>query len=360
MKIPTISVIIATFNSERTIEECLESFKNQEYPKNNLEIIIADGGSTDKTVTIARSFHCYVIEIDTKKQNAEYNKGIGLTHAKKELVLFIDHDNVLPHKYWLINMVEPLIKHKDLVAVEPLRYHYNKKLNLLDRYFALFGVNDPVPYYLGKADRMDYIHEKYNLLGEVIEESDSRNLGRLIPGIRFCKYYIVEFDKHHPHQIPTLGANGFLIRRTILKKAKSDPDHFFHIDVNVDLVKSGYTKYAFIRDSVIHKTNNRLIPFLSRRLQFIDEYYWKRLKNRRYSVYMIQDNFKLILFIFYSLTFVKPFVDSVRGYMKIKDAAWFLHPVMCFVFACIYGHGFVRGSFRKIQVYFLSFRPKPV
>src|SRR3989344_939300 len=143
MKLPTISVIIATCNSERTIKECLQSLKNQKYPKKHIEIIIVDGGSTDKTVKIVQGRtlsgsdpykKIKIVNVPPVKQKAEYNKGFGLKYAKNELVLFIDHDNILPHKHWLQNMVEPRLKHKDVVGVEPLRYHYDKNLNLLDRY----------------------------------------------------------------------------------------------------------------------------------------------------------------------------------------------------------------------------------
>jgi glycosyltransferase involved in cell wall biosynthesis len=48
---PLVSVIIPTFNSEKQLPICLESIKNQTYQ--NIEIIIADGFSTDKTVEIA-------------------------------------------------------------------------------------------------------------------------------------------------------------------------------------------------------------------------------------------------------------------------------------------------------------------
>jgi glycosyltransferase involved in cell wall biosynthesis len=55
-KLPALSVVIPTYNSERTLRECLESIKNQDYPKNKIEIIIADGGSTDRTMEIARKY----------------------------------------------------------------------------------------------------------------------------------------------------------------------------------------------------------------------------------------------------------------------------------------------------------------
>ena len=51
---PLITVITATLNSELYLEECIQSLQNQEYK--NFEHIIIDGGSTDKTLEIVKSF----------------------------------------------------------------------------------------------------------------------------------------------------------------------------------------------------------------------------------------------------------------------------------------------------------------
>ena len=50
--LPKITIIIATYNSERTIKLCLKSCLSQDYL--NKEIIIADGKSTDKTIKIVK------------------------------------------------------------------------------------------------------------------------------------------------------------------------------------------------------------------------------------------------------------------------------------------------------------------
>lgn len=328
--LPLISVVIATYNSDRTLEKCLSSLRNQDYSTGSIQLIIADGGSTDNTLKIAKKFNSKIINVPKEKQNAEYNKGYGIYYAKGEFILCIDHDNILPHQKWLKNMLRPLIDDKNIVAVEPLRYHYDPSFSLLDRYFALFGVNDPVPYYLGKADRMDYFHDKYNLLGTTIYNKD---------------YYIVEFDQNRPHRIPTLGANGFLIRKSFFDKIKITPEKYFHIDINVDLIKLGFNKYAFIKDDIIHLTNNKILNFLKRRVQFVNQYDINSIKGRRYSVYYPgdkKDKIKLVLFIFYSITFVKPTIDSIKGWLKIHDIAWFIHPFMCFFMVLIYGYTSIK------------------
>lgn len=48
----TISIIIPTLNSAKTLKDCLASIAMQDYPKDKIEIIIADGGSTDGTLEI--------------------------------------------------------------------------------------------------------------------------------------------------------------------------------------------------------------------------------------------------------------------------------------------------------------------
>ena len=327
---PKISVLIATFNSERTLKKCLQSLYQQNYPTKQIELIIADGGSTDDTLIIAQQYKAKIVRVPKEKQNAEYNKGYGLQYVTGEYILFIDHDNIIPHKEWLKKMLKPLLENQDLVASEPLRYHYHPSFSLLDRYFALFGINDPVPYYLGKADRMDYFHSAYNLIGKA---EDKKN------------YYLVTFDEKNPKQIPTLGANGFLIRKKVLDKAQTSPGKYFHIDINVDLIKLGYNQYAFIKDDIIHLTNSQFFNFLQRRAQFVDQFYMNNFSARRYSVYYPEDKWKLFIFIIYSITIIKPLIDSLRGWFKIKDIAWFIHPLMCFTIVCLYGYAMIKRSF---------------
>ncbi len=324
---PTISVVIATYNSHNTLDLCLSSVRKQDYPQKKIEIIIADGGSKDDTPKIAKRFGCSVFRVPAKLQNAEYNKGVGLSHAEGELVLMIDHDNVLPSDQWMKEMVNPLLEDKTLVASETLRYRYDRSYSLLDRYFALFGAGDPLAYYLGKADRLSYISDNYDLMGKSV------NKGR---------FYRVVFDSR---RIPTLGANGFLIRRkTLQENAQVNPKDFFHIDVNVDLIRKGYNRYAFVKNDIIHLTGyNKISKFLYRRKLFMEQFYGKKMTNRRYSVYEKKDFGRLVLFIIYAGTIIKPSIDAIRGYLRVRDIAWFFHPVLSFVLLVIYGYTTLKG-----------------
>jgi len=90
---PLVSVVIPTYNSEKYIERCLRSIKNQTYK--NIEIIIVDKFSTDKTVDIAERHGAKVIQDGGERTRA---KNIGLKNAKGENVCFIDSDMELTPK----------------------------------------------------------------------------------------------------------------------------------------------------------------------------------------------------------------------------------------------------------------------
>lgn len=87
---PLVSVIVPTRNSEKTLEACLASIKEQEYPR--IELIVVDNHSTDNTVAIARRFADEVCEAGPER-SAQRN--LGAEHAAGDYLLFPDSDMVL-------------------------------------------------------------------------------------------------------------------------------------------------------------------------------------------------------------------------------------------------------------------------
>lgn len=88
-KLLLVSVNIRTLNSAKTLEETLRSIKNQTY--DNIEIVIADGGSQDKTVEIAKSYEAKVHYAD-KIGDARYS---NYKASSGKYVLSIDSDQIL-------------------------------------------------------------------------------------------------------------------------------------------------------------------------------------------------------------------------------------------------------------------------
>lgn len=91
---PVISVIIATFNAESTLKDCLDSIIKQ---KNSLiELIVIDGDSTDSTQTIISSYRFNIDYSISEKDRGIYdawNKGISHVHG--DWILFIGADDTL-------------------------------------------------------------------------------------------------------------------------------------------------------------------------------------------------------------------------------------------------------------------------
>jgi len=86
MNRPLISIILPTFNSERFLEKCLQSIRNQTYT--NIEIIVIDNYSSDKTKAIAKK---YAKVISHKGLRSEA-RNIGTALAKGDFFLSVDSD----------------------------------------------------------------------------------------------------------------------------------------------------------------------------------------------------------------------------------------------------------------------------
>ncbi len=110
MKNPLVSVIIPTLNSEKLILNCLKSIKNQTYK--NIEIIVVDGHSKDRTVDIAKRYaKVYIYGPDQSKERVfggPYQRNYGVSKAKGKYIYYVDSDmeltpNVIKDCVYLIN-----------------------------------------------------------------------------------------------------------------------------------------------------------------------------------------------------------------------------------------------------------------
>lgn len=333
--LPSISVVTPTFNSGKTLGKCLAAVRDQDYPQDKIEIILGDGGSTDGTLEAAGKFKARVINIPKEKQHAEYNRGVAFNEAKGDLVLVLDHDNFIPYKTWLRDMVAPLLENPEMVATETCYYEYSKNYGLVDRYLTLIAITEPLPYYLGKADRLPQTAKTWINLGKATDKGN---------------YYLVEFEKD-PRKIPSVGTNACLMRRQlVMENADVRPDYHFPIDVMVDVIGKGHNQFGFVKNSVIHLTNSGgFFVYLRRRRMFAEKYHFLDHSRRRWSVVMPGDEWGVVKFVFFSLTIVKPTYDAIIGYRKIPDVAWFLNPFMCLATTIIYSYMTVKNIIVKLK-----------
>ena len=109
-----LSIIIPTLNEEKYLPILLSQIKKQNFT--DYEIIVADAGSTDKTVEIAKSFGCKIVKggLPAKGRNE------GAKAAKGELFLFMDADNIYLPDGFLDKLITEFKKRNLGVASFPI------------------------------------------------------------------------------------------------------------------------------------------------------------------------------------------------------------------------------------------------
>lgn len=85
-----VSIVIPTKNSERTLARCLESIKNQTYK--NVDVIVVDSYSTDKTKDIAEKYGAKFFSTKWKLLGARW---VGFEKSKGDYILLLDSDQIL-------------------------------------------------------------------------------------------------------------------------------------------------------------------------------------------------------------------------------------------------------------------------
>ncbi len=93
MGTPAVTVLIDTYNHERYIEEAIASVLEQDFPRAEMEILVVDDGSTDRTPEIVRKFtpDVRLIQKTNGGQASAFNTGIP--EAQGDIVAFLDGDD---------------------------------------------------------------------------------------------------------------------------------------------------------------------------------------------------------------------------------------------------------------------------
>lgn len=94
-----ITVVIPTYNREKTIKYCLDSVLNQSY--SNFEVVVVDDQSTDKTCKIVEKLskkdaRIKLIQLN-RNSGAQFARNMGIENAKGEWVAFLDSDDTWKH-----------------------------------------------------------------------------------------------------------------------------------------------------------------------------------------------------------------------------------------------------------------------
>ena len=114
-KLPLVSFCIPTKNNEDTLEKCLKSIKEQNYP--SIEIIIIDGYSNDKTIEIAKKYTDNIFFDSGTLGCARQN---SIEQSKGPIIALFDSDIIIPHREWLKNAIQYFNYDNRVSSVWPL------------------------------------------------------------------------------------------------------------------------------------------------------------------------------------------------------------------------------------------------
>ena len=154
---PFVSVIIPALNEEELIRKSIDSIFASNYPRNRLEVICINDGSTDSTfLHMRKAKQKYVenLKVINFKENLGKRKAlyVGFKKSKGEIIVTVDSDSKIGRSA-IRNLVIPLIKDKSTGAVAGRVAVLNEKENFLTR---MLSIRYSISFDFGRAYQSVY------------------------------------------------------------------------------------------------------------------------------------------------------------------------------------------------------------
>ena len=291
--LPRVSVIMPTLNAEAILENCLASIARQTYPREKVEIILADAHSKDRTREIAGKFGATVLDDDGK--NMEEGKRLALRHATGEYIIFVDADNEITHPDYFELAIQALAANPQALGVESY-YLPSPKMSSFCAYLtALLHISDPIAWLMSANPKL------------VARDGETE------------RWTLPDHSFAYP-----LGANGFVFRRADLQSVQAG-EKFQDTHVALFLMKNGKREWLRIHGRGVH--------------HYYIQTLWKFVqKRRRATVHFlcVQEEMPvnwmkekppvpLWLAAVYCVTFFGPLWHTLRGIFRAGDARWLWH-----------------------------------
>lgn len=287
-------------NGGKLFAQALKSIRMQNYPQGEIQIIMADGGSKDNSVSIAKDYGCKVIE------NPYIAGDIGLDlcfeASTGDLNVALAADNELPDKYWLRNMIEPFVNDDIIGAYTQIIPSPNT--SSINRYYSLLHVEPFTWFVYGNASNPRLFMKEYKVLKKE------------------TNYYIFEFGvKHHP--LIAL-AQGIVLRKDFRRKREYQGDDVLPV---IEMIEKGF-KFAYVPDSgIYHHHIDSFSHYMKKyRWRVHNSLYDKEIGfNKRDQYLSLNRKLRKYLWLMYGTSLVLPLIDSVRWYLRDGEKCWFWH-----------------------------------
>lgn len=307
--LPKVSFIIPVLNTAEILGNCLASIRRQDYPQGKIEIIVADGGSTDETRAAAKSFGAQIV--DNPERVAESGKRTGLKMARGEYIVFTDADNELSSRDFLRLAVTALAQNPKALGVESY-YPAAPGMNSFCAYLTqILHISDPIAWMM------------------------SVNPVQLGTDNGLERWTFPKDSLAYP-----LGANGFVFRKADLDSINAT-EHFEDTHVALQLALGGKREWLRLTGCGVHHYCVRgVTDFLKKRRR--QAYHFLSLKDKSHlSWTQMKPLMPGWLACVLCGTLIVPLAQTVRGLCQTRDPRWLWHPLASFVSALGVAWGFL-------------------
>ncbi len=117
---PEITVIIPVYNSADTLEMCIGSIVESNYPYENMEIFLVNNGSKDNSFEIFKTYQEEHEGVNIKWMNAQQGKSkalnMALFNSKGKYIIHLDSDGIV-HQDALLNLIKRFEAHENIHCV---------------------------------------------------------------------------------------------------------------------------------------------------------------------------------------------------------------------------------------------------
>ena len=123
----------------------------------------------------------------------------------------------------------------------------------------------------------------------------------------------------------------------------SGNEYLFDIDIPGKLVAQGYPHIAKVKIGIIHLYAKKTMDFVRKQRRRVYDYlFFKKEGSRSYQWHGFLSG--ALKFSIYTILIFPILGMSIRGYLKHRDIAWWLHPLACWITLGIYGWAVIKRA----------------
>ena len=275
-------MLIPVYNGEDTIRECIESVKKQDYK--NIEIVVVDDGSDDKTYEILKSIEGIRVFRNSSNKGLGYTRNRLIKKCNGDFIIFLDSDDLLENNA-LSLMYDVLISnYADMVMG---RVYDTKQeviiLNDKNKYDLIFKNIDK--YYMIQQNKL--------FRKEIFKDLE-------YPDVSFAD------DEYMIHHILSKTSKIVIIPNKTYYYNEDGLLHKTYFEKYQDALNAFYDRYLFFKNTEYER-------YASFMLRDIYIYYYKLFRKDNYKLFELKKGYNNVFF-------------KTKKHFRFRDIFFFLFP----------------------------------